>query len=101
MLRSALLVLVLVACLALLKANSQTNLEHGADKPDYSTEPFIIEKDLTRITFNNDGTSRRDSSARIRIESDAALQQYGVLNFSYQSATENIKIDYVRVIRPD
>jgi tetratricopeptide (TPR) repeat protein/transglutaminase-like putative cysteine protease len=82
----------------------QTNSAPGAGserKLDNSKEAFINEQDLTDIAFENDGTATRESSARIRIQSDAGVQRYGVLTFSYQSAIDSIEIDYVRVRKPD
>src|ERR1700675_2481446 len=70
-------------------------------KPDYSKEAFVVEQTSARIVFENDGTGRRESSARIRIQSDAGVQRYGLLAFSYQSSTESLDIDYVRVQKPD
>src|SRR5579863_9510882 len=70
-------------------------------KPDYSQEAFVDEDDITRITFENDGTGTREASMRIRIQSDAGVQRYGVLSFPYQEATENLDIVYVRVQKPD
>jgi len=73
----------------------------AAGRPDYSSEAFIIEQDSTRITFENDGTSTRQSTARIRIQSDAGIQRYGVLTFRYQDSTESVDISYVRVRKED
>ena len=70
-------------------------------KPDYSKEAFVIEQTSTRITFENDGTGARESAARIRIQSEAGVQRYGLLTFSYQNSTESLDIDYVRVQKPD
>ena len=70
-------------------------------KPDYSTEAFVIEQSSTRVVFENDGTGTRESSARIRIQSDAGVQRYALLTFSYQNSTESVDIDYVRVKKPD
>ena len=70
-------------------------------KPDYSTEAFVIEQTSTRVVFENDGTGTRESSARIRIQSDAGVQRYALLTFSYQNSTESVDIDYVRVKKPD
>jgi hypothetical protein len=49
-------------------------------KPDYSKEALVIEKDISKIKFENDGTSTRESTSRIRIQSDAGVQQYSVLH---------------------
>ena len=70
-------------------------------KPDFSQEAFVDEQDLTRIAFENDGTSTREDSVRLRIQSEAGVQRYGVLTFAYQNATEAVDIDYVRVTKPD
>jgi hypothetical protein len=48
-------------------------------KPNYSSEASVTEQTSTRIAFENDGT--RESSARIRIQSDAGVQRYGLLLF--------------------
>ena len=70
-------------------------------KPDYSKEAFVEELDTTRITFENDGTSTRETLARIRIQSDAGVERFGILTFPYQGATESVDIDYVRVRKAD
>jgi len=77
-------------------------LPKSADtKSDYSKEAFVIEQESTRIVFENDGTGMRESTARIRIQSDAGVQRYGVLTFSYQASNESVEVDYVRVKKPD
>jgi hypothetical protein len=78
-----------------------TELKPSDAKPDYSKEAFIDEEDSTKVVAANDGTDTRVSSTRVRIQSDAGVQRFGVLTFSYQSATENIVVDYVRVQKPD
>jgi len=55
-------------------------------KPDYSKDAFVDEDDVTKIVFENDGTGTREASTRIRIQSDAGVQRYGVLTFAYQQA---------------
>src|SRR5690348_6312401 len=70
-------------------------------KADYSKEPMVVEEDSTKGAFENDGTSTRVSTVRIRIQSEAGLQQFGVLTFSYQNSVEALDIDYVRVKKPD
>src|SRR3954453_12797106 len=80
-----------------------TSIANGASSTtnatiEYSKEPFVEEQDLTKIDFLNDGTYTRETSGRIRIQSDAGVQRFGTLTFSYQSATENINVDYIRVL---
>ena len=74
----------------------------GDDKPsDYSKESFVIERLADRAVFENDGTYFTEETARIKIQSQAALQTLGVLHASYASATSTVDIAYVRVIKPD
>ena len=70
-------------------------------KPDYSQEAFVDEQSITKIAFENDGTGTREAGSRVRIQSDAGVQRFGVLTFPYQSATESLEIDYVRVQKSD
>ncbi len=55
----------------------------------------------TRIAFDNDGNSTREQTSRVRVQSDAGVQQWGLLSFPFQSATQTVEIDYVRVRKAD
>jgi tetratricopeptide (TPR) repeat protein len=72
-----------------------------ATKKDYTQESFVIEKLQSRYTFQNDGTGRRESIARIRVQSEAGVQQWGQLQVGYNSANERVEIPYVRVLKED
>ena len=72
-----------------------------AGKSDYSKEAFVYLQSSTKASFKNDGTETQQIAGRIRIQSDAGVQRFGILNFSYQSAIETIDIQYVRVHKPD
>jgi hypothetical protein len=58
--------------------------------PDYSHEAFVYEQVTTKLTFENDGTGARDISVRVRVQSDAAVQHFGLLRFSYQASNETM-----------
>jgi tetratricopeptide (TPR) repeat protein len=73
----------------------------GGSKADYSKEAFVIENDISKLTFENDGTSVRESTSRILIQSDAGVQHYSVLTLPYQKSEETVEIEYVRVVKPD
>jgi len=70
-------------------------------QPDYSAEAFVVEESTDSLSFENDGTSTRESLARARIQSDAGVQRFGLLTFSYQKSVETVEIDYIRVRKPD
>src|SRR5271156_6833195 len=68
---------------------------------DHSQEPFVIEQYYTTARFENDGTSERDLAVRIRVQSDAGVQQLGELIFGYNSANEVMDVRFVRVKKKD
>jgi len=70
-------------------------------KPDYSQESFVIEQLRSSYRFESDGTGRRESIARIRVQSEAGVQQWGQLQVGYNSANERVEIPYVRVLKED
>ena len=51
--------------------------------------------------FENDGTGRKETIARIRVQSEAGVQQWGQIQVGYNSADERVEIAYVRVIKAD
>jgi tetratricopeptide (TPR) repeat protein len=73
-----------------------------AAKPaDYSQESFVIEQMHSRYRFEADGTGRKETTARIRVQSEAGVQQWGQIQEGYNSANERVEIPYVRVLKED
>ncbi len=68
---------------------------------DYSQEAFVIEKYRSIYHFENDGTGRKETIARVRVQSEAGVQQWGQLQFGYNSANERVEMSYVRVLKAD
>ncbi len=68
---------------------------------DYSRESFVIEKMHSTYRFDADGTGRKETVARIRVQSEAGVQQWGQLQEGYNSASERVEIPYVRVLKQD
>jgi len=95
------LVLVSLLSYAALGVSAQTNSKPPeTGKADTSKEASIIESYRTALTFENDGTGTRQISARVKVQSEAGVQQYGLLVFGYVSASEELQIDHVRVRKP-
>lgn len=67
----------------------------------YTNEPFVIESLTSRFVFEKDGTCVRDTTSRIRVQAEAGVKTFGILNFSYEKDSEDITMDYVRVRKPD
>jgi len=68
---------------------------------DHSQEAYVIEQYRSLYHFENDGTGRRETIARVRVQSEAGVQQWGQIQFGYNSANERVEIAYVRVIKAD
>lgn len=69
--------------------------------PDYSQESVVVEQLSTKIVFEADGTSKQESTSRIRMQSNAGVQQFGVISIPYAKANGDVDIIYVRVRKPD
>jgi tetratricopeptide (TPR) repeat protein len=67
----------------------------------FANESLVIEHSDTIYRMHADGTGERDLHALLRIQSDGAAQQFGVLSFSYASAYESPVIKLVRVHKAD
>jgi hypothetical protein len=82
-------------------AFSQGALPQPVPGPDYSQEAFVIEQMSTKVVFDNDGNRTREQTTRVRVKTDAGVQQWGLLAISFQSAVETVDLSYVRVLKPD
>jgi len=87
------------------KTNSPENSHplnvQTAPEPSKLQEAFIIQKLATDISFEDDGTETHQTEARIQILSEAGVQHWGVISFSYQKLNQVLDISYVRVRKPD
>jgi tetratricopeptide (TPR) repeat protein/transglutaminase-like putative cysteine protease len=81
--------------------NTQTAPVSNPARADYSQEASVIQELSTKIAFENDGNFTYEQANRIRVQTDGGVQQWGLLTFPFQSATQTVEIDYVRVRKPD
>src|ERR1017187_6075468 len=72
-----------------------------AKHPGYPQESFVIEQMHSYYRFEADGTGRKETKARIRVQSEAGVQQWGQIQEGYNSANERVEIPYVRVLKED
>ncbi len=95
-----------LCCLAILAAVGRAQAPSGAavrpkSRADFSREPFVIEQFRTTARFETDGTGEQDLRGRVKVQSDAGVQQWSELVFGYDAAHEQIEVRYVRVRKSD
>jgi hypothetical protein len=67
----------------------------------YAAEPTVVERLDTVYAMNADGTGWRQVTMVVRVQSESALKQLGVLLVPYQGSFEHVEISYARVRRPN
>lgn len=72
-----------------------------ASTANQSQELISVDRYITSVRFENDGTGERDLSVRMRVANPIGAQQLRSLSFSYDSATEKMALGYLRVRKPD
>lgn len=102
---SSIFVLLLAAAMTLQAGHTQgpgpAQAPAQAKAAPNQPEAVIVESLHSIVRFENDGTGTRETAAAVRILSEAAVKQYGLLSFGYSSANEDISFPYVRVRKPD
>jgi transglutaminase-like putative cysteine protease len=68
---------------------------------NFQKEALVFERLETAIRMHSDGTGERVSHVWIRLQSEGAARQFGVLSFSYAAANETPHITLVRVHKQD
>jgi tetratricopeptide (TPR) repeat protein/transglutaminase-like putative cysteine protease len=75
--------------------------QQEASPGDYHREASVLEQSRTTWRFENDGTGRKDTYIRVKIESAAGIERWGQLVLGYNAANERLEITSVRVRKPD
>ena len=83
---------------ALGKTQEKTQ-EKAAQKPSPKL-PAEIELLETRIRFETDGSSRKEVHARVKINDELGVRQFGRLNFDFNRSFEQVEIPIVRITHP-
>ncbi len=79
---------------------AQESAKTNGTSQDFLKEGVVIERLTSTVMFQSDGTSTREQKARVRVQSDAGVRQYGVLRIPYQASVERVEVLEVRVTNP-
>ena len=77
---------------------------HGQSEPpqeSFPNEAAVIEQSKTTWRLEEDGTGRRETYLRIKVQSEAGVQQWGQVILGYNAANERLDIAFVRVRKAD
>ncbi|MGA9883174.1 MAG: DUF3857 domain-containing protein [Candidatus Acidiferrales bacterium] len=80
-------------------SESQSQSRGQANRPEAkrARDAVTVEQYVTTVRFQDDGTGERDLSVRMRVDTAAGAMQLRALSFDYDSASENMKLGYLRV----
>src|SRR5215469_4194518 len=67
----------------------------------YSKEPYVFEEIERKVRFEADGTGQRDVTWRVRIQSESAVREYGLIVYPFASSFESLEVISVHVRKPD
>ena len=73
----------------------------SATVDDYSKEPYVFDLIQTKARFDADGKVQREAMTRVRIQSESAVRDLGLLAYPFASSFETLDVVYVRVRKPD
>src|SRR5580692_5062065 len=71
------------------------------EESSLAAEPYVIESIQSKVRFEPDGKGERDLQLRIRVQSESAIREFGVLVYAYSASFENLDVLYARVRKPD
>ena len=81
-------------------AVSSAPANHSTDD-SYAKEPYVYDLVQTAVRFEPDGKGYRDLILRVRIQSESAVHEFGLLVYSFSSKFESLEVVYARVRKPD
>src|SRR5215469_2744676 len=72
------------------------------DAPDsYSAEPYVLERVDAVYVMNADGTGYLQKTVAVKIQSEAALQQMGIIGLQFAANSQHVEFHYIRARRAD
>jgi tetratricopeptide (TPR) repeat protein len=81
------------------EANNATSKASSAD--ENGNEPYVVEFLQNKYRFEADGKGDRDFTVRIRVKSENAVRDFGVLVYPFASSFESLNVGYARARKPD
>ena len=67
----------------------------------FTAEPYVIESYATVTDLKADGTGTAQQTIRVKVQSEAALRQFGVVAVSFENLSQTAAFGYARVHHAD
>ena len=81
-------------------AVSPASVKQPTDE-SYAKEPYVYELVQSTVRFDADGKGSRDLVLRVRIQSESAVHEFGLLTYAFAAKFEGLEVVYARVRKPD
>ena len=69
--------------------------------PSYAAEPMVAQRVDVLYSMNADGTGFRQRTLAVKVQSEASLREFGVVDIPFAGDSEKVEFHYVRVRHPD
>jgi len=90
-----------VSALLVTLAHAQSPVPPKSDEHSFADEPYVVEQLRTSVRLEADGKGQRETTLRIRAQSESAVREFGLLVYPYMSSFESFDVVYTRVRKPD
>jgi transglutaminase-like putative cysteine protease len=80
---------------------AQSSKAETSEASKYANEPYVVEEFRRVYRFEADGKGQRDLNIRIRVQSESAVREFGLLVYPFSTSFENLEVLSVRVRKPD
>lgn len=100
-LRLALAAILLLSLVVAAQDNDKPKLNPRTRTTDLSQQAAVFDRFAANLAFQNDGTSVEERTVRIKVQSAAGVDSFGILRFGYPQANSSLEIVYLRVLKAD
>ena len=82
-------------------SNGQPNAPVKTQDSSFAGEPFVIEQLHRSVRFEADGKRLVEMKLHVKVQSESAVRDFGLMVYPYMTSFETLDVLYVRVSKPD
>src|SRR5271167_4526541 len=92
-------VLLAGGCLSLLAVSLPAKPAPAPSEVEFAGEDYVVLREARKVRFENDGTGQIETTTRVRLLTDTAVRQWGLLTMPYDAGSQSLDLKDVRVER--